>query len=399
MEFDFTSILDRRGRDALAVDVIPYPDVTVDEGVRPIPMWVADMSFPTAPSIVEAVQKRLDHPNFGYFLLPDSYFQAIIDWQRKRHGVEGLEKKHIGYENGVLGGVSSALRALTSAGDPILVHSPTYVGFLHVLEDLGRRVVTSPLSRDEAGVWRMDYADMERKIKDNGIKVVIFCSPHNPCGRVWERGEIEQAMDVYRRCGCTVLSDEIWADLTFGDHRHIPTQSVSDDAKDRTIAFYAPSKTFSLAGLIGSYHIIYNEALNKTVTDCGKATFYNSCNVLSLHALLGAYSEEGARWLDELRSVLYTNLRYVKEFMETNFPGVSMFLPEGTYMLFLNCREWCEAHHVSMDELLKRGIRAGVIWQRGADFGDPDSIRLNVALPFSLVEEAMERLRTRVFVD
>ena len=399
MEFDFTSILDRRGRDALAVDVIPYPDVTVDEGVRPIPMWVADMSFPTAPSIVEAVQKRLDHPNFGYFLLPDSYFQAIIDWQRKRHGVEGLEKKHIGYENGVLGGVSSALRALTSAGDPILVHSPTYVGFLHVLEDLGRRVVTSPLSRDEAGVWRMDYADMERKIKDNGIKVVIFCSPHNPCGRVWERGEIEQAMDVYRRCGCTVLSDEIWADLTFGDHRHIPTQSVSDDAKDRTIAFYAPSKTFSLAGLIGSYHIIYNEALNKTVTDCGKATFYNSCNVLSLHALLGAYSEEGARWLDELRSVLYTNLRYVKEFMETNFPGVSMFLPEGTYMLFLNCGEWCEAHHVSMDELLKRGIRAGVIWQRGADFGDPDSIRLNVALPFSLVEEAMERLRTRVFVD
>ena len=399
MEFDFTTILDRRGRDALAVDLVPYRDVQVEEGVRPIPMWVADMSFPTAPSVVEAVQKRLDHPNFGYFLLPDAYYGAIKNWQKTRHGVEGLEKEHVGYENGVLGGVSSALRALTNEGDPILVHSPTYVGFLHVLKDLNRRIVTSPLTRDEAGVWRMDYADMEQKITENGIRLVIFCSPHNPCGRVWEREEIERAMDVYRRCGCAVISDEIWADLTFGDHKHIPTQSVSDDAKDRTIAFYAPSKTFSLAGLIGSYHIIYNEALNKTVTDCGKATFYNSCNVLSLHALLGAYSEEGARGLDELRSVLYTNLRYVKEFMETNFPGVSMFLPEGTYMLFLNCRDWCEAHHVPMEELLRRGVRAGVIWQRGADFGDPDCIRLNVALPASLVEEAMARLKDRVFVD
>ena len=399
MEFDFTTILDRRGKDALAVDVIPFPDVQVEDGLRPIPMWVADMSFPTAPSIVEAVQKRLDHPNFGYFLLPDSYFSAIIDWQRTRHGAEGLKKEHIGYENGVLGGVSSALRALTKKGDPILVHSPTYIGFLHVLKDMDRRVITSPLVRGEDGVWRMDYADMERKIRENGVKLAIFCSPHNPCGRVWTREEIERAMAVYRDCGCTVLSDEIWADLTFAGHRHIPTQSVSEDARMRTIAFYAPSKTFSLAGLIGSYHIIYNEELRKAVTDCGAATFYNSCNVLSLHALLGAYSPAGARWLDELRSVLYNNLCYVKSYMESHFPGVSMFLPEGTYMLFLNCGAWCEAHHVPMDELLKRGIRAGVIWQRGADFGDPDCIRLNVALPFSLVGEAMQRLSERVFVD
>ena len=399
MEFDFTTVLDRRGKDALAVDVIPFPDVTVEDGLRPIPMWVADMSFKTAPSIVEAVKTRLDHPNFGYFMLPDSYFDAIRRWQQTRHGVEGLEKEHIGYENGVLGGVSAAIRSLTNEGDPILVHSPTYIGFLHVLHDLGRKVVTSPLTRDENGVWRMDYADMAKKIEENGVKLVIFCSPHNPCGRVWTREEIERAMDVYREHGCTVISDEIWADLTFADHRHIPTQSVNADAKNRTIAFYAPSKTFSLAGLIGSYHIIYNEDLRKTVTACGAATYYNSCNVLSMHALLGAYSPEGARWLDELRTVLYQNLRYVKDYMETHFKGVSMFLPEGTYMLFLNCREWCESHGVSMDELLKRGVRAGVIWQRGADFGDPDCIRLNVALPFSLVEEAMERLRTRVFTD
>ncbi len=399
MEFDFTTVLDRRGKDALAVDVIPYPGVTVEDGLRPIPMWVADMSFKTAPSIVSAVEKRLFHPNFGYFLLPDAYYQAIIDWQRTRHGVEGLQKAHIGYENGVLGGVSSVIRALTNEGDPILVHSPTYVGFLHVLHDLNRTVVSSPLTRDENGVWRMDYEDMDRKIKENGIRLVIFCSPHNPCGRVWTQEELERAMDVCRENGCTVISDEIWADLTFDGHRHIPTQSVSEDAKLRTVAFYAPSKTFSLAGLIGSYHIIYNRELKKLVSDVGSATHYNSCNVLSLHALLGAYSPEGARWVDELRAVLFGNLSYVKYFMENHFPGVTMFLPEGTYMLFLNCRAWCDAHNVSMDELLLRGVRAGVIWQRGADFGDPDGIRLNVALPFSLVEEAMERLKTRVFID
>jgi cystathionine beta-lyase len=398
MDFDFTTILDRRGKDALAVDVVPYRDVKVEDGLRPIPMWVADMSFPTAPPVVEAIEKRLSHPNFGYFLLPDAYYDAIIRWQRTRHGVEGLSKSQIGYENGVLGGVSAAIRALTNDGDPILVHSPTYIGFLHVLHDLNRRVVTSPLARDEAGVWRMDYADMERKIRENGVKLVIFCSPHNPCGRVWTKEEIECAMDVYRDCGCTVVSDEIWADLTFAGHKHVPTQSVSDDARMRTIAFYAPSKTFSLAGLIGSYHIIYNEELRKAVTEKGAQTYYNSCNVLSLHALLGAYSEAGARWVDELKTVLYGNLRYVRDFMETNFKGVSAFLPEGTYMLFPNCRAWCDAHGVTMDELLKRGVRAGVIWQNGADFGDPDCIRLNVALPFPLVEEAMKRLRERVFI-
>ena len=398
MEFDFTTVLDRRGKDALAVDVIPYRDVTVKDGLRPIPMWVADMSFPTAPSVVEAVQKRLDHPNFGYFMLPDAYFDAIIRWQGERHDVTGLLTEHIGYENGVLGGVGSALRALTNEGDPILVHEPTYIGFLHLLHDLGRKVVTSPLARDENGVWRMDCADMEAKIRTNGIKVAIFCSPHNPCGRVWTREELEQATDVYRRCGCTVISDEIWADLTFPGHKHIPTQSVSEDAKNRTIAFYAPSKTFSLAGLIGSYHIIYNDALRKAVKTTGSATYYNSCNVLSLHALLGAYSPAGARWVDELRTVLYRNLEYVKTFLESRFEGVSMFLPEGTYMLFMDCRGWCDAHGVSMDTLLKRGVEAGVIWQNGADFGNPDCIRLNVALPFSLVEEAMQRLKERVFI-
>lgn len=251
MQYDFETILDRRGRDALALDVIPYSGVEPKAGFSRIPMWVADMSFPTAPPVLEAIQARLSHPNFGYYRLTDAYYDSIIRWQQARHGVSGLERRHIGYENGVLGGVSSVVQALTCPGEPILVHSPTYVGFTHTLERLGRLIVHTPLKRDEAGVWRMDYADMDRQLKEHDIHLAILCSPHNPCGRVWERWELEQAMEVYAANDCTVISDEIWSDLIMPGHTHIPTQSVSADARSRTAAFYAPTKTFSLAGSSG----------------------------------------------------------------------------------------------------------------------------------------------------
>ena len=247
MTYDFTTVLDRQGHDIIATDVIPFPDVTVDKGFPAIPMWIADMSFPTAPCILEALEERLRFPNFGYFLTPDAYYDAVIRWHRERKGVTDLEKEDIGYENGVLGGVSSAIRMLTAPGDKILLHAPTYVGFTHVLENTGRSAVHSDLKRDGQGVWRMDYEDMDRKLKEHKIHLAIFCSPHNPTGRVWERWEIEKAMEVYAANDCLVISDEIWSDILMPGVRHIPTQSVSADAKARTIAFYAPSKTFSLA--------------------------------------------------------------------------------------------------------------------------------------------------------
>lgn len=185
MQYDFETILDRRGRDALALDVIPYAGVEPKAGFSRIPMWVADMSFPTAPPVLEAIQARLSHPNFGYYRLTDAYYDSILRWQQARHGVSGLERRHIGYENGVLGGVSSVVQALTCPGEPILVHSPTYVGFTHTLERLGRPIVHTPLKRDEAGVWRMDYADMDRQLKEHDIHLAILCSPTIPaagCG-------------------------------------------------------------------------------------------------------------------------------------------------------------------------------------------------------------------------
>ena len=198
MKYDFITVLDRTGADSIAANIDPW-------GVSPapaqrIPMWIADMSFPTAPPILEAMHKRLAFPNFGYFSMPDEYFDCILRWQETRNGLTGLTRADIGYENGVLGGVISALNVLCSKGDNVLLHSPTYIGFTHCLTDNGYHIVHSPLTKDEQDVWRMDFADMEKKIVENHIHAAIFCSPHNPCGRVWERWEIEQAMEVFVCC-------------------------------------------------------------------------------------------------------------------------------------------------------------------------------------------------------
>ena len=397
MKYDFTSILDRNGKDAIAVEHIPIPGAQVKEGFDRIPMWVADMNFPTAPTVVEAMMERVQHPAYGYFDPSEEYYVSIIRWQEKRNGVTGLEPEHIGYENGVLGGVISALNGMCSKGDNVLLHSPTYIGFTMSLENNGYHIVHSPLVKDENGVWRMDFEDMEKKIVKNRIHAAVFCSPHNPCGRVWERWEIEKAMELYKKYDVFVISDEIWSDLILEGHKHIPTQSVSEDARNRTVAMYAPSKTFNLAGLVGSYHIIYNTWLRERVLKESSLSHYNAMNVLSMHALVGAYKPEGYEWLDELRQVLTGNVEFACRCIQDLFEGIEVSKPEGTYMLFLDCTKWCEKHGKTIDELQRAGVEVGVIWQDGRPFHGPCHIRMNLALPFSRVQEAFERLDRYVF--
>ena len=401
MQYDFTSIMDRHGKDALAVDAPfapgAFPNVKTREGFDRIPMWVADMNFPTVPTIPEAIIRRAQHPAYGYFLTSDAYYDAILSWQKSRNGVTGLTRDCIGYENGVLGGVISALNVFCSKGDKVLLHSPTYIGFSHALENNGYQMVLSPLVQDADGIWRMDYADMEEKLRREHIHAAVFCSPHNPTGRVWERREIEQAMELFRKCDVSVVSDEIWSDLTLPGYRHIPTQSVSEDAKLRTVALYAPSKTFNLAGLVGSYHIIYNPTLHDRVKKESSLCHYNSMNVLSMHALAAAYTPEGQQWLDELRQVLGKNIDWACDFIAENWPGVRLSRPQGTYMLFLDCTDWCAAHETDLDALLAAGVEVGVLWQDGRPFHGSCHIRMNLALPHTLVQEAFHRLDRYVF--
>lgn len=400
MKYDFTSILDRQGMDAIAVEgpgkTVFSPAGPTKAGFDLIPMWVADMNFPTVPSVPRAIIQRAQHPAYGYFDPRAEYYDAIISWHARHHGVT-MPQEAIGYANGVLGGVVSAVNVLCSRGGNVLVHSPTYIGFTHALEDNGYHIIHSPLKLDDQNIWRMDYADMEEKIVRNKIHTAILCSPHNPCGRVWERRELEQAMELFRKYDVYVISDEIWSDLILPGCRHIPTQTVSEDAAMRTVAMYAPSKTFNLAGLVGSYSVIYNSWLRDRVAKEAELSHYNAQNVLSMHALIGAYSDEGTAWLEELRQVLAGNVSFACDFIRDRFPGVTVSRPQGTYMLFLDCTGWCRDHNRSIDDVLQAAWAVGVAFQDGRPFHGACHVRVNLALPLSRVQEAFRRLDQYVF--
>lgn len=401
MTYDFTSILDRRGMDAWAVDGIGcWPGFAPDapkEGFDPIPMWVADMNFPTVPTVPAAIIERAKHPAYGYFDPPEDYYDAILRWHRDRHGVTDLKKENLGYENGVLGGVISALNVLCSKGDKVILHSPTYVGFTDSLTNNGYHMVLSPLVKDAEGVWRMDFEDMERRIAEEHIHAAVFCSPHNPTGRVWEREELERFTALCQQHNVFIVSDEIWADLILPGHTHIPTQSVSEDAKYRTVGVYAPSKTFNLAGLVGSYHTVYCPWLRDRLAKETSLPHYNDINVLSMHALIAAYGPEGAEWREELCQVLAGNVDFALDFIRERFQGVEVSRPQGTYMLYADCTQWCRDHGRTIDELEKACWDVGVAVQDGRQFHGPCHIRMNLALPLSRVREAFDRLDKYVF--
>lgn len=402
MKYNFEKIIDRMGKDAIAVEVLGQrPGFAPDKpkaGFDIIPMWVADMNFETAPSIPEAIIERTKHPLYGYFAPRKEYFEAIINWHKKYKHVDDIKEEYIGYENGVLGGLISAMNVICSKGDNVLLHSPTYIGFTGSLENNGYNIIHSPLVLDENNIYRMDYKDMEKKIVENNIHAAIFCSPHNPTGRVWEKEEVEKAMEIYKKHDVYVISDEIWSDIIVGENRHVATQSVSEDAKQRTIALYAPSKTFNLAGLIGSYHIIYNDWLRDRVLKESSLSHYNDMNVLSMYGLIGAYSETGDQWAQEMLEVIKGNLEYATKFIDENFEGVKYSKPQGTYMLFIDCTEYCKKNNVSIEEIEKAGWDVGVAWQDGRMFHGPHHIRLNLALPLSRVKEAFDRMKKYVFV-
>ena len=399
MKYDFTSIIDRKGKDALAVDILPNmlgpgKKVEVREGLDYIPMWVADMNFPALPKITEAIIERAKHPTYGYFITRDEYYNSIIKWHEERNHVTGLKKEHIGYENGVLGGVASALHAVCSQGDNVLVHAPTYIGFTGTLNNNGYHIIHSPLKKDEEGIWRMDFEDMEEKIVKNKIHAAVFCSPHNPTGRVWERWEIEKAMEIYKKYDVTVISDEIWSDIILYGTEHIPTQSVSEDAKQRTVALYAPSKTFNLAGLQTSNIFIPNRELRHRFRKAVDQAGYSQLNTMGLAACRAAY-EEGGEWLEQLKGYLQENLAFARDYIANNLPGIHLIEPEGTYLIWLDLRE-LGLTEAEREDLI---VNKAKLWlDSGAIFGEDGEgfERINIACPRATLQEAFDRLAEAV---
>ena len=407
MKYDFTTYLDRSHKDSTAWDAVPAPDKSgkfnivpkdkalIKEGFDAIPMWVADMNFVCCPAVTRSIADRLAHPSFGYFPASDAYYESIIDWHKSRKDMD-ITREDIGYENGVLGGVISALNVFCSKGDNVLVHSPTYIGFTKALSNNGYHIVHSPMKKVD-GTWRIDFDDMEKKIVENKIHAMIWCSPHNPTGRVWEREELEKMAEIAEKHDVKIVSDEIWSDIILPGYRHIPTQNINEWTKNNTVALYAPSKTFSLAGLVGSYHVIRNKTLKDRIDKESSLSHYNEMNVLSMHALIGGFSPEGQEWVGQLNEVIDENVDIAMETVE-RIDGISAARPQGTYMLFVDCEDWCKEHNVSLDDVLAAGIEHGIIWQDGRMFHGPYAIRLNLALPTNKVREAFDRMEKYVFV-
>ena len=241
------------------------------------------------------------------------------------------------------------------------------------------------------------FGEMEQLLAQQKIHAAVLCSPHNPCGRVWERWELEKAMELYKKYNVYVVSDEIWSDIILSGHKHIPTQSISEDARMRTAALYAPSKTFNLAGLIGSYHIVYDPWWRDRIKKESSLCHYNSMNVLSMHALIGAYRPEGYEWADELCETLTGNVDFACDYIAKHFEGVHVTKPEGTYMLFVDCTDWCRAHGKTIEDVERACWEVGAAVQDGRMFHGPCHLRMNLASPRSRIEEAFRRMDAYVF--
>lgn len=401
MSFDFETFVDRRGKDARAFDeldsLLGENTPHVRPGFSEIPMWIADMNFATCPSIVRSIEDRLSHQLFGYFTPRQEYFDAIADWQEQSFGIAGLSAENVGSEVNVLGGITSALHATAPVGSKILLHAPTYIGFTKTLLNNGYRPVLSLLVKDEEGVWRMNYEEMEKLLSENAIHTAIFCSPHNPSGRVWEIHELERMMEIFRKYDVTVLSDEIWSDITFTGAKHIPLHSISEDARNRTCCFYSLSKTFNCAGLSSAYHVIHNECLRDRVRQDASLSHYNALNICSMYATIGAYTDEGKAWVNELNSVLESNALCAVDFVNNKLDGAKCTSIDGTYMLFVDATEWCEKNNANVIDLLSKCYEVGVFCQNGEPFHGKNCVRFNLALPHEIMKEAFSRLEQHVF--
>lgn len=352
-----------------------------------IPMWIADMDFRPPLEVVEAVTKRAAHGIYGYESRPASYLEAVIGWLEKRHDWP-VDPAWVVHSPGVVPGLAFAVNAMTEPEEKILIQPPVYPPFYSVVEDNGRVLVESPLTLS-AGKFSMDFFSLEKHFR-SGIKFMILCSPHNPVGRVWTHAELEKLAHLAVKYDVTVLSDEIWSDLVFPGHKHIPLSTISTEIAQRTLTFMAPSKTFNVAGFYLSNIIIPNPKLREIFCHEIQRLALTHLNVFGLVAGEAAY-RHGEEWLEQLLAYLKKNAVYVKEGLSKITPKIKVIEPEGTFVLWLDCRE-LDIQPQKLNEFFVS--EAGIAFNDGGVFGEAGHgfQRMNIGCPTSLIDEALNRL-------
>jgi cystathionine beta-lyase len=388
MQADFDRVVERRGTSSLKWDFPErFTGLPSGEARELLPLWVADMDFPAPPPVLEALQERLDHGIFGYTLEPPSYFEAVIDWMHRRHNWE-IHRSWMLPCPGVVPTVSLAVMAFTLPGERVVLQPPVYYPFRSCVESVGRHVAENPLVL-QGERYRMDLEGLERLL-DRRTRLVVLCSPHNPVGRVWERAELEGLVEVCRRKGTIIVSDEIHHDLVLSGHRHTPTAAVSAAAAELTVTLSSATKSFNLPGLGGSLAIASNRELLRRLQVASHELWSSTANAFAVTAAEAAY-RHGEPWLEALLRYVEGNYHFLREHLAQRLPSARVIPLEGTYLAWVDLRSL----GLTDEELKERLLRKARVWlDDGSMFGTGGEgfQRVNLACPRSIFEQALERM-------
>ena len=384
MSYNFDEIIDRRNTDCLKYDFAVERGKPADV----LPLWVADMDFRTAPHIIEKAVADASLGIYGYTESKDDYFQAVANWY-STYFDWNVEKKWLVKTPGIVFAIGLAIKALTKEGDGVMIQQPVYYPFSEVIKDNDRKLVINALVLRN-GHYEIDFEDFEQKIIQEQVKLFVLCSPHNPVGRVWTKEELQKIGEICLKYGVKVVSDEIHSDFVYGDRKHYVFTTVDPGFEEISIVCTAPSKTFNLAGLQASNIFIPNVQIRKAFLKQMSAIGYSQLNMIGLHACKAAY-ETGREWLEELKVYLKGNLDFVREYLEQNLPQIKLIEPEGTYLIWLDCRA-LGLPEAKLEHLI---VHEAKLWlDSGAIFGkDGEGFeRINIACPRAILEEACKRL-------
>lgn len=353
-----------------------------------IPMWIADMDFQTAPEVIDALKKRVEHGIFGYTSLPQSYRNAVVGWMERRHNWK-IEPEWIQVAPGIIPALKTAVTAFTDPGDGVLAQTPVYYMFMEIIKLMGRQVVESPLVEQPDG-YVMDLEDFEHQIVEHHIKLFIFCNPHNPVNRVWTAEELRGLGEICKKHGVIVISDEIHHDFVFEGSHFIPFAAADPTFADFCVTCTAPSKTFNCAGLKTSNTIISNPELRTRYGKVAKEFGQTGIDPLSICAVEAMYTY-GDRWVDELVAYIWNNFCFLNQFLQDNMPQLRLTQPECLYLAWINVR----GMNMDGDAFYQEALRQGVWIEDGKAFGDSgtDFVRMNLACPRSVLAEALSRLK------
>lgn len=384
MNYDFDIVTDRKNTNAIKYDLAKKRGKPEDA----VSLWVADMDFPTAPCIQKAVAEKAAHGIWGYSRPDNRYYDALKKWYKERHNFE-VQNEWVVNTPGVCFALSTAVKAFTKEGESVLIQKPVYYPFFNIINSLQRKVVNSSIILKN-NHYEIDFDDFERKIVQENVKMFILCSPHNPGGRVWTKQELQKISEICLAHNVLVVSDEIHSDITFGSNVHTVYGSLSEQALKNSIICTAPSKSFNLAGLQFSNIFIADEKLRKAFSEELDKTGYDEPSVFGIIAATAAYSE-GADWFDSVKSYIWENILFAKNYIEENASQIKVLVPEGTYLLWLDFSKT----GLSDSEINDRVLNKAKVWlDRGSMFGKEGEKfqRINCATPRIILEDALKRI-------